>query len=82
MLPRWSFGIYGPGAEPLFPESAVRPGRGLGHGRAASRRSGSGQVQPRCMELLDRANTETYGTPEPTTVPLTVEKPVHRGDRA
>lgn len=28
----------------------------------------------KCMELLDRANTETYGTPVPTNVPLTVEK--------
>ncbi|MBR4655635.1 MAG: hydroxylamine reductase, partial [Oscillospiraceae bacterium] len=28
----------------------------------------------RCMELLDRANTETYGTPVPTTVSLKVEK--------
>ncbi len=27
-----------------------------------------------CMELLDRANTETFGTPSPTTVPLKVEK--------
>ena len=27
-----------------------------------------------CMELLDRANTETFGTPAPTTVPLKVEK--------
>ncbi len=26
------------------------------------------------MELLDKANTETYGTPVPTTVPLTIEK--------
>lgn len=26
------------------------------------------------MELLDRANTETYGTPVPVTVPLKVEK--------
>lgn len=26
------------------------------------------------MELLDRANTETFGTPVPTTVPLKVEK--------
>jgi hydroxylamine reductase len=26
------------------------------------------------MKLLDRANTETYGTPVPTTVPLTIEK--------
>ena len=27
-----------------------------------------------CMELLDQANTETFGTPVPTTVPLTIEK--------
>ena len=33
-----------------------------------------GEVNLRCMELLDRANTETYGTPVPTEVPLTVEK--------
>ena len=26
------------------------------------------------MAMLDRANTETYGTPVPTTVPLTIEK--------
>ena len=33
-----------------------------------------GEINFKCMELLDRANTETYGTPVPTTVPLTVEK--------
>ncbi len=27
-----------------------------------------------CMALLDRANTETYGTPSPTVVPMTVEQ--------
>lgn len=27
-----------------------------------------------CMEMLDKANTETFGNPTPTTVPLTVEK--------
>lgn len=27
-----------------------------------------------CMELLEKANTETFGTPVPTTVPLEVEK--------
>lgn len=32
-----------------------------------------GNVNLACMGLLDAANTETYGTPEPTTVPLTVE---------
>jgi hydroxylamine reductase len=28
----------------------------------------TGEVNLRCMALLDRANTETYGTPVPTTV--------------
>ena len=34
----------------------------------------TGSANLKCMELLDRANTETYGTPVPTTVPLTIEK--------
>lgn len=33
-----------------------------------------GEVNLACMALLDRANTETFGTPAPITVPLTVEK--------
>ncbi len=33
-----------------------------------------GEINFKCMELLDKANTETYGTPVPTTVPLAVEK--------
>lgn len=32
-----------------------------------------GQINLKCMALLDAANTETYGTPEPTTVSLAVE---------
>ena len=34
----------------------------------------TGQVNLKCMELLDKANTETYGTPEPTKVTMTIEK--------
>lgn len=33
-----------------------------------------GKYNLSCMELLDRANTETFGTPAPVTVPLKVEK--------
>ena len=33
-----------------------------------------GEVNLKCMELLDKANTETYGNPTPVEVPLTVEK--------
>lgn len=34
----------------------------------------TGAVNLKCMELLDKANTETFGTPAPVQVPLTVEK--------
>ena len=33
-----------------------------------------GEINLKCMALLDKANTETYGTPEPVSVPLSVEK--------
>jgi hydroxylamine reductase len=33
----------------------------------------TGQVNLACMALLDKANTQTYGDPVPTTVPLTIE---------
>lgn len=34
----------------------------------------TGEVNFRCMALLDSANTENYGNPVPTVVPLTIEK--------
>ena len=33
-----------------------------------------GKINFKCMELLDKANTETFGTPVPTEVPLAIEK--------
>lgn len=33
-----------------------------------------GAVNLKCMEMLDTANTKTFGTPSPITVPLTIEK--------
>ena len=33
-----------------------------------------GEINLKCMVLLDRANTETYGDPAPITVPLMVEE--------
>lgn len=33
-----------------------------------------GEMNLKCMALLDRANTESYGTPIPTVVPFKVEK--------
>ncbi len=34
----------------------------------------TGEINFKCMEILDKANTEAYGTPVPTEVPLTIEK--------
>ena len=34
----------------------------------------TGSVNLKCMELLDKANTESFGTPSPVQVSLTVEK--------
>ncbi len=34
----------------------------------------TGEINLKCMALLDKANTETYGNPEPASVSLTVEK--------
>lgn len=34
----------------------------------------TGEVNFKCMEMLDTANTEAYGQPVPTEVPLTIEK--------
>ena len=34
----------------------------------------TGAINLKCMELLDKANTETYGIPTPTTVSLSIEK--------
>lgn len=33
-----------------------------------------GEVNLKCMALLDKANTETFGHPQPTAVSLTIEK--------
>ncbi len=34
----------------------------------------TGEINLKCMELLDRANTETFGTPAPASVTMKVEK--------
>ncbi len=34
----------------------------------------TGEINLRCMELLDRANTQTYGNPEPVKVTTNIEK--------
>ena len=34
----------------------------------------TGEINLKCLELLDKANTESFGNPVPTEVPLTIEK--------
>lgn len=34
----------------------------------------TGEINLKCMELLDKANTESYGNPTPVEVPMTIEK--------
>lgn len=34
----------------------------------------TGEINLKCMELLDKANTESYGTPVPTKVTTNIEK--------
>lgn len=34
----------------------------------------TGEINLKCMELLDKANTQTYGDPTPTKVSTTIEK--------
>ena len=58
----------------FFPKGMKAIGDELGTDELLSLVMETGRVNLKCMELLDRANTETYGTPVPTTVPLTVEK--------
>ena len=59
----------------FFYEGLFAVGEDLRHGTAAAYRDGSwAKYNLKCMALLDKANTETYGNPAPTTVPLTVEK--------
>ena len=47
---------------------------GYGHDELLPLVMETGAVNLKVMELLDKANTETYGTPAPTTVPFSVEK--------
>lgn len=35
---------------------------------------GAGEANLKCMKILDQANTETYGVPEPNTVSMKIEK--------
>ena len=69
-----TLGYTDPDVSGFFFEGLRAVGSGLGTDELLPLVLKTGEVNLKCMELLDRANTETYGTPEPTNVPLTIEK--------
>ncbi len=54
----------------MFATLAAMSDRDLGVDEWVGLALGVGEINLRAMELLDAANTGTYGTPEPTEVPL------------
>lgn len=58
----------------FFYEALVAVGSDLGMDALLPLVLKTGDINLKCMALLDKANTETYGTPVPTEVPLTIEK--------
>ncbi|WP_408609853.1 hydroxylamine reductase [Konateibacter massiliensis] len=58
----------------FFYEGLYAIGEDLGQDELLSLVLKTGEINFKCMELLDAANTEAYGAPVPTQVPLTIEK--------
>ena len=57
----------------FFVEALASLGDGLGQEELLPLVLKVGEINLKCMALLDKANTGAYGNPEPTTVPLSVE---------
>ena len=67
-------GYKDPVVDAFFYEALDAIGSDLGMGELLPLVLKTGEINLACMALLDTANTETYGTPVPTEVPLTIEK--------
>lgn len=67
-------GYKDPIVDAFFYEALDAVGSDLGMGELLPLVLKTGEINLACMALLDKANTETYGTPVPTEVPLTIEK--------
>ena len=67
-------GYKDPVVDAFFYEALDAIGSDLGMGELLPLVLKTGEINLACMALLDKANTETYGTPVPTEVPLTIEK--------
>jgi len=67
-------GYVDPEVDHFFAEGLFAIGEDLTQEQLLPKVLKVGEINLKCMELLDKANTETYGTPVPTEVPLTIEK--------
>lgn len=67
-------GYNDPEVDAFFYEALAAVGSDLGMDVLLPLVLKTGEINLKCMALLDKANTETYGTPVPTEVPLTIEK--------
>lgn len=67
-------GYHDPSVDAFFYKALAAVGSDMGMDQLLPIVLETGTVNLTCMELLDKANTESYGTPAPTEVTLTIEK--------
>lgn len=67
-------GYVDPEIDHFFAEGLFAIGEDLSQEQLLPKVLKVGEINLKCMALLDKANTETYGTPRPTEVPLKIEK--------
>lgn len=70
----WALGYKSDEVNKFFYEALVALSKPLSVDELLSLTLKTGEINLRCMELLDKANTETFGNPVPTTVTKNIEK--------
>lgn len=70
----WVLGFKNDTVNDFFFEALAAIGSTLGTDALLPMVLKTGQVNLTCMEMLDKANTSTYGDPVPVEVPLAIEK--------
>ncbi|MDD4081499.1 MAG: hydroxylamine reductase [Eubacteriales bacterium] len=70
----WVLGFKDPAVIDFLYEALAALGRGGTLASWLKMVDRAGEMNLRCMALLDKANTDSYGTPTPVEVPLRIEK--------
>ena len=70
----WMLGYKDPDVNRFFAEGLFAVGSDMTTDQLLPIVLKTGEINLKCMALLDKANTESYGNPVPTEVPLTIEK--------